>query len=56
MLQNYLLLKMDLSELLDPLNARGGPVKLYRPDISHISICKGLVDPIRAEKKPIQAE
>jgi hypothetical protein len=50
---------MDLwiaCELLDPLNARGGPVKLYRPAISYISICKGLVDPIRAEKKPIQAE
>jgi hypothetical protein len=46
---------MDLwipCELLDPLNARGGPVKLYRPAISYISICWGLVDPICAEKEP----
>jgi hypothetical protein len=50
-----LLLKVDLSELLMncliPLNARGGPVKLYRPAISYISICWGLVNPICAEKK-----
>jgi len=45
------LLKVDLSELLDPLNARGGPIKLYRPAISYTSICKGLVDPIRAEEE-----
>jgi hypothetical protein len=42
----FVLLKVDLPELLDPLNARGGPVKLYRPTISYISICWGLVDPI----------
>jgi hypothetical protein len=49
-----MLLKVDLwiaCELLNPLNARGGPVKLYRPAISYISICWGLVDPIRAEKE-----
>ena len=40
-----LLSKVDLSELLDPLNARGGPVKLYRPAISYISIYKGLDGP-----------
>jgi hypothetical protein len=34
-----------ISELLDPLNARGGPVKLYRPAISYISIYKGLDGP-----------
>jgi hypothetical protein len=34
-----------ISELLDPLNARGGPVKLYRPAISYISICTGLNGP-----------
>jgi hypothetical protein len=34
-----------ISELHDPLNARGGPVKLYRPAISYISICKGLNGP-----------
>jgi hypothetical protein len=38
-----------ISELPDPLNARGGPVKLYRPAISYISICKGLFGPIRAD-------
>jgi hypothetical protein len=37
-----------ISELL---NARGGPVKLYRPAISYISICKGLFGPIRAERE-----
>ena len=47
----FLLLKVDLSELLDPLNARGGPVKLYRPAMSYISICWGPVDPICAEKR-----
>jgi hypothetical protein len=34
-----------ISELHDPLNARGGPVKLYRPAISYISICTGLNGP-----------
>jgi hypothetical protein len=40
-----------ISELLDPLNARGGPAKLYRPAISYISICKGLFGPIQAERE-----
>jgi hypothetical protein len=34
-----------ISELPDSLNARGGPVKLYRPAISYISIYKGLDGP-----------
>jgi hypothetical protein len=45
-----------ISALLDPLNARGGPVKLYRPAISYISIYKGLFGPIRAERELIRAE
>jgi hypothetical protein len=40
-----------ISELLFPLNARGGPVKLYRPAISYISICKELFGHIRAERE-----
>jgi hypothetical protein len=45
-----------ISELPDPQNAWGKGVKLYRPAISYISICKGLFSPIRAERKLIQAE
>ena len=37
-----------ISELPDPQNAWGKAVKLYRPAISYISICKGLFHPIRA--------
>jgi hypothetical protein len=35
---------------------RGKVVKLDRPAISYISICKGLFSPIRAERKLIRAE
>jgi hypothetical protein len=45
-----------ISELPDPLNARGKALKLYRSAISYISICKGLFGPIRAEKELIRAE
>ena len=45
-----------ISELPDPQSAWGKAVKLYRPAISYISICKGLFSPIRAERKLIQAE
>jgi hypothetical protein len=45
-----------ISELPDPQNAWGKAVKLYRPAISYISICKGLFSPIRAERKLIRAE
>jgi hypothetical protein len=31
-----------ISELYDPLNARGGPIELYRPAISYIFIYTGL--------------
>jgi hypothetical protein len=37
-------LKKEDAELLDPLNARGGPLKLYNVATSYISICWDLVD------------
>jgi hypothetical protein len=39
------------TELLDPLNARGGPLKLYSVATSYISICWDMVDPNCAEKR-----
>jgi hypothetical protein len=49
---NYEIVVEMISELPDPLNARGGPVKLYRPAISYISIYKGLDGPFELKESP----
>jgi hypothetical protein len=43
--------KKEDTELLDPLNARGGPLKLYNVATSYISIYWDLIDPNCAEKE-----